>query len=205
MVEKIDLKKLMKPYWQPAVGRFAMIEVPKFRFIMIDGVGDPNTSEDYQRAVQWLYGLSYALKFMSKGDLARDYPVAPLEGLWWAKDMEHFAELSKDKWLWTAMIMQPDWIDEPIFAKALVKTVEKLGEPPQSLRFEEFEEGLSVQILHIGPYADEAATIARLHNEYLPANGLVENGHHHEIYIGDPRRSAPEKLKTVIRQPVRRK
>ena len=204
IVEKVDLKKRMKPYWQPTAGKFEIISVPKLRFVKIDGMGDPNVAEDYRRAVEWLYGLSYALKFMSKGDLALDYSVAPLEGLWWARDMRHFAELEKDKWLWTAMIMQPEWITEAMFAKAVKATTAKLGDPPPSLRFEDFEEGLSVQTLHIGPYADETATIKRLHEEFLPAHGLTETGHHHEIYIGDPRRSAPEKLKTVIRQPVRK-
>jgi len=203
-MDKVDFKKLMKPYWQPAAGVFSLIEVPKFRYVMIDGVGDPNASEDYQRAVQWLYGVSYALKFMSKADLARDYGVAPLEGLWWARDMKHFATLGKDQWHWTAMIMQPDWVGPDLFERAVAKTRGKLGAPPASLRLDDLEEGLSVQIMHVGPYDDEAATIARLHSEYLPANGLVETGHHHEIYLGDPRRTAPDKLRTVIRQPVRR-
>ena len=204
IVEKIDLKKLMKPYWQPSADRFQIVQVPKLNFCKIDGEGDPNSAEAYQHAVKWLFSLSYALKFMSKGDLAMDYGVAPLEGLWWAEDMAAFIQSDKSNWLWTAMIMQPDWISEPMFAKAVKATSEKLGPPPQSLRFEPFEEGLSVQIMHIGPYADEAPTIAKLHDMFLPANKLVATGHHHEIYIGDPRRSAPDKLKTVIRQPVRR-
>ncbi len=204
IVEKIDLKKQMKPYWQPPTDRFQIVSVPRFNFIKIDGAGDPNSAEAYQQAVQWLFSLSYALKFRSKGDLAKDYGVAPLEGLWWAEDMEAFTQGDKSNWLWTAMIMQPDWISEAMFAKAVTATREKLGTPPEGLRFEPYEEGLSVQIMHIGPYADEAPTIARLHSEFLPANKLVETGHHHEIYIGDPRRSAPDKLKTVIRQPVRK-
>jgi hypothetical protein len=153
--------------------------------------------------VQWLFSISYALKFASKA-AGRDYGVAPLEGLWWAEDMASFTQDDKSNWLWTAMILQPDWIDAVAYAAALDRTKGKLGEPPASLRLEPLEEGLSVQTMHVGPYSAEAPTIARLHSEFLPANGLVEAGHHHEIYISDPARTAPEKVKTVIRQPVRR-
>ncbi len=203
-MEKVDFKKLMKAYWQPPVGKFVVVEVPTLRFIKVDGKGDPNTAAEYSAAVQWLYTMSYTLKFASKAE-GRDYGVAPLEALWWAEDMSSFTANDKSKWLWTAMIMQPDWIDAARFATALEKARGKLGEPPGSLRLETFEEGLSVQTMHIGPYSAEAPTIAMLHNEFLPANGLVETGHHHEIYISDPRRTAPDKLKTVIRQPVRRR
>lgn len=202
-MEKVDFKKLMKPYWQPPVGRFEIVEVPRLSFLMVDGRGDPNTAAEYATALQWLFTLSYTLKFQSKAS-GRDYGVAPLEGLWWAEDETRFAQTDKSDWLWTAMIMQPDWIDAEALAGAMPKARAKLGEPPASLRLDAFEEGLSVQIMHIGPYSAEAETIARQHQDFLPANGLVENGHHHEIYISDPARTAPEKLKTVIRQPVRR-
>ena len=203
MSDKIDFKKIMKVYWQPPVGRFVVVEVPRLNFLKVDGKGDPNTAEEYATALRWLYSVSYTLKFGSKA-AGRDYGVAPLEGLWWAEDMTSFASGDKSNWLWTAMIMQPDWIDAQSFASAVAKAKGKLGEPPASLRLEAFEEGLCVQTMHIGPYSAEAPTIARLHGEFLPANGLVEAGHHHEIYISDPGRTAPEKLKTVIRQPVRR-
>lgn len=201
-MEKLDFKKLMKPYWQPPVGQFVIIDVPKLPFLMVDGRGDPNTAVEYATALKWLFTLSYTLKFQSKA-AGRDYGVAPLEGLWWAEDMSRFAQLDKSAWLWTAMIMQPDWIDAAMLAGAMPKATAKLGSPPESLRLAAFTEGLSVQTMHIGPYSAEAETIARLHQEFLPANGLVENGHHHEIYISDPARTAPDKLKTVIRQPVR--
>lgn len=201
-MDKLDFKKVMKAYWQPPVGKFVVVEVPRLSFLKVDGKGDPNTAAEYTTAVQWLYSTSYALKFASKA-AGRDYGVAPLEGLWWAEDMASFTSGEKSKWLWTAMIMQPDWIDAEAVSAALDKTKGKLGEPPPSLRLEPFEEGLSVQTMHLGPYAAEGPTIARLHQEFLPANGLVENGHHHEIYISDPGRTAPEKLRTVIRQPVR--
>lgn len=202
-MEQIDLKRQMKPYWAPPRDRFTIVDVPRLQFVMIDGEGDPNTSATYARAVEWLYSLSYALKFASKKQLGRDYSVAPLEALWWADDLGDFAAGARDRWKWTAMIMQPDWITEAMFENAMGTAKRKLGEAPASLRFEPFEEGRSVQIMHIGPYSAEGPTIARLHGEFLPANVLVENGHHHEIYVGDPRRAAPERLKTVIRQPVR--
>lgn len=203
-MDKVDFRKTMKAFWAPPVGRFTLVEVPRLQFAMIDGKGDPATSQTYRDAVQWLYSVSYPLKFMSKNDLGRDYTVAPLEGLWWADDMSAFVAGDRANWRWTAMIMQPDWITPALFAAAVDKARGKLGAPPPSLRFDAFDEGLSVQIMHVGPYRDEAPTIARLHGEFLPANGLVENGHHHEIYLSDPARTASEKLKTVIRQPVRR-
>ena len=194
----------MKALWQPPVGRFTIVDVPKMQFAMVDGKGDPNVSEDYKAAVQWLYGVSYALKFASRRELGRDYTVAPLEGLWWADDITDFVRGDKSRWQWTMMIMQPDWIARPMFDAAVARAREKLGTPPPGLRLEDYDEGLSVQVMHVGPYSAEGPTLARLHGEFLPANGLKETGRHHEIYIGDPRRTAPEKLKTVLRQPVRR-
>ncbi|AID31884.1 hypothetical protein ACVILI_005705 [Mesorhizobium sp. USDA 4775] len=204
-MEKIDFKKIMKAFWQPPAGVFSLVDVPKLQFAMIDGKGDPNTSEEYRHAIEWLYSVSYPLKFMSKKELGKDYGVAPLEGLWWAEDMSSFLTGDKDLWSWTMMIMQPDWIPAEMFEAALEKARAKLGQPPESLRLQSFHEGLAVQIMHIGPYSAEGPTILRLHEEFLPANGLVENGKHHEIYLGDPRKAAPEKLKTVIRQPVKKR
>lgn len=201
--QKTDFKKLMKPYWAPPIGKFVLVEVPALQFLMVDGQGDPNTAESYKVAIQWLYALSYGLKFASKAK-GRDYGVAPLEGLWWSKDMGDFAAAKKDAWLWTAMIMQPDWITPATLAEAMPKAREKLGTPPRSLRLETFAEGLCAQTMYLGPYSAEGPTVAKLHGEFLPANGLKPNGKHHEIYIGDPGRTAPEKLKTVIRQPVSR-
>lgn len=202
-MDKLDFKVLMKSYWRPPADRFEIVEVPRLRFLMVDGRGDPNMAEAYATALNWLFTLSYTLKFQSKA-AGRDYGVAPLEGLWWAEDVSRFAELDRSAWLWTVMIMQPDWVDEALLAGAMLKARTKLGEPPESLRLKDFEEGLSVQTLHVGPYSAEGPTIAKLHEEFLPANGLIENGHHHEIYLSDPQRTAPEKLRTIIRQPVRR-
>ncbi len=200
---KINFRKALKAFYGTTARDFEIVTVPRMQFLMVDGRGDPNTSAEYAAGLGWLYPLSYALKFASKAG-GRDYTVPPLEALWWAEDMGAFVAGSKDEWLWTQMIMVPEWLSAPQFADALERTRTKLGaEPPASLRLEPFEEGLSVQVLHIGPYDAEAPTIARLHQEFLPANGLVENGHHHEIYLSDPRKTAPDKLRTILRQPVR--
>lgn len=201
---KIDFKKELKELYRPSAKAFSIVEVPAMNFLMIDGAGDPNTSQAYQDALQALYGVSYPLKFMSQQELGRDYVVMPLEGLWWAEDMETFtAESDKNAWLWTAMIMQPEWITEDMVERAVARVREKEDSPAlEQLRFQVFDEGLSAQILYVGPYADEGPTIARLH-AFIAENGYELHGKHHEIYLSDPRRTAPEKLKTVIRQPVR--
>ncbi len=173
------------------------------RFAMIDGHGDPNTAQAYKDAVEALYAVAYKVKFASKHELDRDYVVPPLEGLWWAEDVGVFTERDKSAWDWTMMIMQPDWIIQDMVTEAVRQVADSKDLPALPLlRLETYHEGLSVQILHIGSYDDEGPTIARLHNEFLPQNGYVEAGKHHEIYLSDPRRTAPEKLKTVLRQPV---
>jgi hypothetical protein len=203
-MDKIDFKKTLKHLYAPSAKGFAIVEVPKMQFVMIDGEGDPDTAPNYAAGVQWLYGVSYALKFASKQQLKKDYAVPPLEALWWADDMKAFVAGNRGAWKWTQMIMVPDWIEADMFAAAVEKSSKRLGSPPPSLRLTPLDEGLSVQILHIGPYSAEAPTIRKLHEDFLPASRLTENGHHHEIYLGDPRRVAPEKLKTILRQPVRR-
>ncbi|MCO5162978.1 MAG: GyrI-like domain-containing protein [Mesorhizobium sp.] len=202
MVDKVDFKKSMKALYAPPVGRFVQVEVPPLSYLMIDGSGDPNTAASYRSALEWLYSVSYPLKFMSKKELGRDYAVMPLEGLWWADDMSTFLSRKKDEWSWTMMILQPDWIGQAMVDAAIAKARAKLGEPPASLRLERLEEGLCVQTMHIGSYDDEGPVLAKLHDEYLPQHGLKETGRHHEIYLGDPRKTAPEKLKTILRQPV---
>jgi hypothetical protein len=202
--EKIDFKKTLKHLYRPKKGVFQIVEVPEMQFLMVDGQGDPNKSQQYADAIEALYPLAYRLKFTSKKSLGMDYVVPPLEGLWWAQDMGVFVSGDRDAWQWRMMIMTPDWITDELYFQARESLAQK--DPPASLdkvHLKRFCEGLSVQILHIGSYADEAPTIAELHTAFLPANGLVENGHHHEIYLGDPRRTPAEKLKTVIRQPVR--
>ena len=203
MTEKFDVKTQLKSLYQPRRA-FEAIEVPPMQFVKVDGRGDPNTSEVYRKAVEWLYAVSYAMKFTTKGALGRDYTVPPLEGLWWSDDMSTFVAREKSKWAWTMMIMVPDFVPADFFPAAVEKARGKLGEPPETLRLEAYDEGLSVQILHIGSYDDEAPTLAKLHEEFMPTNGFDFNGHHHEIYLSDPRRTEPSKLKTVLRQPVRR-
>jgi hypothetical protein len=203
-MDKLDLKKTLGDYWKAPAGKFVVIDVPRLNFLMVDGQGNPNTSPDYDAAVGALYATSYKLKFMSKA-AGRDYVVPPLQGLWWADDMSDFIAGRKDRWRWTMMLMLPDWITEAAFEGAAGSVRAKQGKLPASFRFEAFDEGRSVQTLHIGPYDDEAPTIRRLHAEFLPEQGFTENGRHHELYLSDPRRTDPGKLKTILRQPVRTK
>jgi hypothetical protein len=200
----LDYKKELKHLYRPSAKAYAVVDVPPMNFLMIDGHGDPNTAQEYQEAVEALYAVAYALKFTSKKEKGMDYVVPPLEGLWWAENMETFTTEDKSAWDWTMMIMQPEWVTRDMFEKAL-KQVEKKKDLPalSKLRLEAYHEGLSVQILHIGPYDAEAPTIAGMH-AFAAENGYQLAGKHHEIYLGDPRRVAPEKLKTVLRQPVRK-
>ena len=204
---KLDFKKTLKALYNPPSKDFTLIDVPALRFLMIDGQGDPSTAADYKDAVSALYGLAYALKFKSKRELDVDYGVPPLEGLWWAAEMDgaFAAGANRDAWLWTMMIMLPDHVPADMVEDARAEVARKKALPAlPRLRVETYHEGLSVQIMHIGPYSAEAPTLHRLHHEYMPAHGLAFAGKHHEIYIGDPTRTAPEKLKTVLRQPVKR-
>ena len=202
---KVNFKKTMKHLYNPPK-KFERVDVPEMQFIMVDGHGDPNTAQEYQDAVEALYAVAYKMKFISKKTLEKDYTVPPLEGLWWAEDMATFTTREKSAWDWTMMIMTPDWITPEIFAEAVAQ-VRKAKNPAalDKVRLERYHEGLSVQIMHIGSYDDEGPVLAKMHNEFIPENGFVENGKHHEIYLSDPRRVAPEKLKTVLRQPVREK
>ena len=202
---KLDLKKQLKHLYTPFKKEISIVDVPLMNFIMIDGSGDPNTSQEYQEALGALYGLSYTIKFASKKQLGIDYVVMALEGLWWAEDMAEFSMDDKGSWQWTMMMLQPDHITAEFVEEART-TLAKKKDPPglSKVRFERFDEGLSAQIMYLGPYADEGPTIARLHAA-IKEKGYELRGKHHEIYLGDPRRTAPEKLKTVIRQPIRPK
>jgi len=204
-VSKIDFKRTLKTFYAPSSKSFSIVDVPPMQFLMIDGHGDPNTASAYQEAVEALYAVAYGVKFVSKRELDRDYVVPPLEGLWWAKDIQAFISRGKGSWDWTMMIMQPEWVTAATVEAALARAGESKDLPAlPKLRLETYHEGLSVQILHLGSYDDEAPTILRMHAEFMPAQGLVPAGKHHEIYLSDPRRVAPEKLKTVLRQPVRK-
>lgn len=202
---KIDFKTEYKALYTAPSRDFVLVEVPPLSYLMFDGHGDPNTAPDYQQAVEALYSLSYTLKFMSKRAFGRDYVVGPLEGLWWADDMGTFATRDKAKWSWTMMILQPAWIAAAHVEAARAEVLMKKGLPGvERARLAMLDEGLSAQILHVGAYDDEGPVLARLHDDWLPARGLAENGHHHEIYLSDPRKVPADKLKTILRQPVRK-
>jgi hypothetical protein len=202
-VAKLDLKQARKALFTAPKGEFVPIVVPRVLYLMAGGHGDPNAAPEYARAVAALYSTAYALKFGCKAQ-GRDFVVAPLEGLWSAADPSSFVARRKSEWDWTMLIMAPDFVDEAAFESAREKARAKLGELPPSLRLEALEEGLSLQALHIGSYDDEGPLLARLHDEIMPAGGYTFAGPHHEIYLGDPRKTAPEKLKTILRQPVRK-
>ncbi len=198
---KFDIKAAHKDLYCPKP-KFEIVKVPEFRFLSIDGKGDPNVSHDYANGVSALFSVSYALKFASK-KAGKDYSVGPLEGLWWADDMNDFVTRDKSNWYWRMMVWQPDWLSSGDFEEALNQVAKKKPNPAlKNLKFEKFEEGECAQILHIGSYNDEAATIAKMHSEFIPQMGYKMRGLHHEIYISDPRKTAPEKLKTILRQPI---
>ncbi len=201
-MKKIDFKKELKHLYRPTTKKIEIVDVPAMNFLMIDGKGDPNIAKEYTDAIEALYSVSYTLKFMVKNTLNVDYGVLPLEGLWWADDMIHFSTGNKDEWKWTAMIMQPEYVTKDFVDKALeeVKKKKDLAALPK-MRFSNFNEGLSAQTMYIGPYADEGPTIEKIHN-FIRETGHELRGKHHEIYLSDPRRSKPEKLKTIIRQPL---
>ncbi|RNL84202.1 GyrI-like domain-containing protein [Halostreptopolyspora alba] len=203
MTDKTDLKKSLDAY-QATRDRFRIVEVPELRYLMIDGHGDPNTSPAFTEAIETLYPVAYKLKFASKRDLGRDYVVMPLEGLWWAEDMDAFtAARDKSRWDWTLMIMVPDWIDQDMVTTAIERVGAK-NRPRRldAIRLETLSEARCVQTLHIGSYDDEADVLARMHHEFIPDNGLRMTGKHHEIYLSDFRKVAPEKRRTILRQPV---
>jgi hypothetical protein len=201
MTAKIDPKRQLKQlYSARQVPEF--VDVPELSFLMIDGHGDPNRSPRYQAAVEALYAVSYTLKFAIKRGGGPDYMVAPLEGLWWTEDMASFSVEAKSDWDWTMMIMQPAEATPELIEKTTREVAQQKQLPAAAeLRLQRYAEGASAQILHLGPYAEEGPTIARLH-AFIQEHGREKRGKHHEIYLGDPRRTAPERLKTIIRQPV---
>lgn len=202
---KTDFKKEIKSYTARR-GEFSIVEVPALQYLSIDGHGDPNTSTAYADAVTSLYPLAYKLKFLSKTELGRDYVVMPLEALWWSEDMASFtSERDKSRWYWTLLNLVPDWITAEHLDVARRAAAQKPGAPAlEKVRLERYEEGLSVQTLHIGPYDDEAPVLEAMHNDFIPAHALRMTGKHHEIYLSDPRRTPPSRLSTILRQPVER-
>ena len=201
---KTDFRKEMKEVYGPSAKDFTIVDMPAICYLMVDGKGDPNAAKTFKDAIEALYAASYTLKFASKNTLGRDYVVPPLEDSRWAADMSDFVRRKKDHWLWTMMIMVPEWIKPPMISTAVETARAKKSLPALSvMRHEMLHEGKSVQILHIGSYDDEGPVLARLHHEYLPANGLACNGKHHEVYLTDARKTPAEKLRTILRQPVK--
>ena len=202
MAGKVDLKRELRGVYAPTRTP-SVVEVPKLAFLMVDGHGDPNTSEQYHDAVSALFSVAYAARFALKRAEVIDYGVMPLEGLWWVPDMATFSTEDKSAWDWTMMIMQPVEVTEAVLAQAKSTAAAKRSLPAlDRLRLERFAEGLAAQVLHVGPYSTEGPTIAALH-DFITEQGHELAGRHHEIYLGDPARSAPEKLRTIIRQPMR--
>ena len=204
MTGKIDFKKTLDGY-QAKRGEFRTVDMPDLQYLMIDGHGDPNTSTTYADALAALYPVAYKVKFASARGLGRDYVVPPLEGLWWADDMDAFT-VSRDKsrWDWTMMLLVPDWIDQAMVDAAVALVGAK--KPPARLgdvRLQPLSEGRCVQTLHVGSFDDEAGVLESMHREFIPGAGLRMVGRHHEIYLSDPRKTAPERLRTILRQPVR--
>lgn len=200
----IDFKKTI-PSYAAKKNTFAVVEVPPLRYLMIDGSGDPNTSQAFTEAISTIYPVAYRLKFTSKKTLGQDYSVMPLEALWWSDDPANFTTaLDKSKWSWTVMNLVPDWITAELFETVVAEVAQKKDAPAllDLIRLESLDEGLSVQALHVGPFDAEAPLLARMHQEYLPAQGLRPRGRHHEIYFSDFRKADPAKLRTIVRQPV---
>ena len=203
MAAKVDLKRSLDCYAARS-GEFRTVDVPPLQYLMIDGHGDPNTSAEYADAVTTLFPVAYALKFASRKAHGRDYVVMPLEALWWADDMATFTtQRDKTRWSWTVLNLVPDWITPEVFEEVRDQ-VAKAKAPPsiEQLRLQTLTEGTAVQTLHVGSYDDEADLLRTLHEEVIPDAGLRMTGHHHEIYLNDPRRVPPERLRTILRQPV---
>ncbi len=202
MGEKIELRKKWRELYQPSAREPVIVEVPAFTFAMLDGHGDPNHSSEYQAAVNVLFALSYGLKFAVKRSLGIDYGVMPLEGLWWVEDMARFSLDRKDEWSWTMLILQPEWVTPQLFEQVRQETSKKKDLPMLAeVRLETYLEGTSVQIVHIGPFKEEKPNVDRMH-AFAVSQGYHPDGKHHEIYLSDVRKAAPEKWKTILRQPI---
>ncbi|NVM35540.1 MAG: GyrI-like domain-containing protein [Candidatus Lokiarchaeota archaeon] len=195
----------MKEFYQPSANEVSIIEIPEMQFLMIDGMGSPGDSQEYLDALAALYPIAFKTKFLSKAK-GKDYVVPPLEGLWWADNMDDFTKGNRDKWKWTMMIMQPDWITQDMINEAKTITKDKkpeLAELLPKLRLQKYREGKAAQIMHIGPYSEEGPTIQNIHDFIKKEGGKFDgyNNKHHEIYLSDPRKANPATMKTVIRQP----
>jgi hypothetical protein len=197
----IDLKKVYREHY---TGKSApvMVDVPARPHLMIDGEGNPGVSQGYLDAVGALYPIAYGIRKELKDSTGDAYTVMPLEGLWWADDMDAYLDNDRDSWKWTLMICQPDIVDaELAVAQIAAVTAKKKLARGHEVRLEHFGDGPAAQLMHLGPYVDEGPNIARLH-DFVAESGKKLSGKHHEIYLSDPRKVAPEKVRTILRQPV---
>ena len=200
---RVDLRRTLDHY-AARHGEWRALQVPPLRYLAVDGEGDPDVTPAYAEALGALYPFAYALRAVGRAETGRDHVVPPLEGLWWADDLAAFTtRRDRSAWRWTLLILVPDWLSADHVERAReAAAVRRPTAPLDRVRLEALDEGSCVQTLHLGPYDAEGPVLADLHDRVLPERGLVETGHHHEIYLGDPRRSAPERLRTILRQPV---
>ncbi|HYD51434.1 MAG TPA: GyrI-like domain-containing protein [Gemmatimonadaceae bacterium] len=203
MVQKLDYRKQLRHLYQPSAREVVEVQVPPLAYLMVDGTGDPATSASYVEALGALFAASYAIKFACKAAPdGGDYVVMPLEGLWWADDMSVFHTGRRADWRWTMMIAQPPLVTRALVERTLADVARRKSVPGLArLRYEELAEGRAAQIMHLGPYTDEGPTIQRVH-EFIERAGCRRTGRHHEIYLSDPRRVDPAKLKTIVRRPM---
>ena len=195
-------REQLKTLYLPPTDDFVFVDVPRMKFFMVDGEGSPD-DERFTEAVGWLWAAVHPIRRIAKERMGKNFVEPPLEGLWWADDLADLVAGIKDKLRWRMMVPTAEWVSDAMLGESVDQAAKKLGEPPESLRLDHLDEGRSVQIMHVGPYEKAAAALARrLHEEFLPAHELVPNGLHHEIYLTDPRRTAPERMRTVLRQPV---
>lgn len=201
---RIDLKERLKPLYAPEPGEVSVVEVPEMNFVMVDGSGDPTLAREFRRAVETLRYLSFALKFnLQELKPNLDYSIMPLEALLWSEEEEVSIE-RRDQWRWTAMVMQPDFVTEEHFRATAEEVMSsKMAKTIDKVRFARFGEGLAVQTLHLGPFDDGGRAVRRLH-DYIAHNGYRPAGLHHEIYLSDPLRTPPERMRTILRQAVQR-
>ncbi len=204
MMEKLDLKKTFKQFYSPPSDRVVCVDLPELSYLAIDGKGNPNDSEVFHHAMEALFSVAYTMKFAFKKKGGPEYGVMPSEGLWWTDDESGAFDMeSKSPWRWTLLILQPDFVRSEDVAETIEQVRQKRENPAlDGLRLEAITEGTSAQTMHVGPYSEERPTIERIH-AFIEEQGCRPYGKHHEIYLGDPRRSAPERLRTVIRQPMR--
>lgn len=202
MTTKIDLKKEYVDLYKASAKEVTVVKAPSIKYLMIDGKGDPNTSPDFQPNTEALYAVAYGLKFMLKKiNPEQDFAIMPMEGLWWTSKTK-FDAANKDKWRWTLMIALPKFVTKTHVTRVIKEVAAKKELPAlKNVRLEALKEDTAVQTLHVGPYAEEGPTVEKIH-AFAKENGYKLRDKHHEIYLGDPRKTAPEKLKTILRQPV---